>query len=147
MENIFYVSKRGDFDNGVFGTLYDCASWILKQEGVEGTPDVNDPLESLNELLKFNSEVKYDLEAAENAIPRMLSIDEALRLQALPKDIRVSDVPEWLVDHAHDNVIIKQMVDLLHGRILRTRWRGSMHAVGNSPFTAEVYSALLKQLS
>lgn len=146
MEVIFHLAPKDAPLQGVFGTLYQCAVWLFEREGIDKTPDSDDPLESVTQYLADSDEPKYSLEPAVNVIPRMISIDEALRLRSLPADLKVSGIPDWLAED-HTNDTLKQMVDLLHGRTVAVRWRGSMHSVGASPFTPETYSALLSQLS
>lgn len=147
MEKLFYAAKLGDETPGTFGTLYECCEWILRSEGVDDRPDSEDPLESINEILGFAPETKYELEPAENVLPKLLKIEEAMRLKALPQDIRVSDIPDWIVSGSHDNSTLSAMAQLLHGRTTKVRYRGEFHHVGSSPFTPGQYDALLAQLS
>jgi hypothetical protein len=152
MEKLFYVSQRADFPSGIFGTLFECAQYILFMERTPGeevpTPDVDDPLESLDQLLGFNSEVKYELLPAEAVLPRLLTVEEGSYIPGAPLDVvTVSDFREWLEGTDHDNATLRLMAEILYHRKIKVRLRGVVHDLGNSPLKPEQYDRLVAQLS
>jgi hypothetical protein len=146
LENIFHVATEGDIKHGYFGTLYDCAEYILRCEGIDARPDNDDPLESLEGLLKDSPGGKYKLDSAVNVIPLLLTPEEAKALPGMPEDLQFFEADD-LLPVEHSNVCLKQMVDVLHARTTQMRSRGEFRSVSNSPFTQSVYEALLSQLS
>lgn len=151
MEKIFYVSAKADFPSGIFGTLYECAAFILRSERIPGdgygTPDADDPIEGLHEQLGFDPDTKYELLPAETAVTRLLTLDEAMNIGVVPEGLQVSDVYDWLENSDFDREALKKMVDALHARKVGVRMRGRVHELSNSPLSDAQYDQLLQQIS
>jgi hypothetical protein len=148
METLYYVAKSGDITKGIFGTLYECCKWVLVCEFRDEEPSSDDPLESLFEILDDSTVGKYELNAAEVFLTKLLTVEEGVDLPGAPRDVvNVDEFRAWLDNGYHDVDVLRAAADILYARTASVRWRGAVHTVGMSPFTAEQYDQLVRQLS
>jgi hypothetical protein len=152
MEKLFYVAEVGDSCSGIFGSLFECAQYILRMERVPGevvaSPDEEDPLESLNEILGYSTEIKYELVDATQALTRFLTLEEVTNLKTFSElKLKTSEAWDFIEHHELENTDLAEIAGVLHARTVEVRARGVTNTYPNSPFTDEQFEQLIQQLS